>query len=244
MGAGLWNRGNVIVGLFGRWHGDTIHRQPGSSLAGLKIDLGLVVSNDAIHYREPIREFTFVERGTPEQWDSEGILQANAFANTDTETFIWYSHWDTTRPDVTPPLPQEISPRMIQKGEGVGLLTMPRDRFGYFTKLLPVSQERRPQFNKPLTASCLTRSIRLTRPGKLSVNVDDVSTVAPLKIELVDDAERTLQGYSAQLTASSLKADVQWSGKRPLPANGGFRVKVTWPTQVDNPKLYAIYIEQ
>ncbi len=76
------------------------------------------------------------------------------------------------------------------------------------------------------------------------MNVDDVSPLAPLQIELVDDAERPLEGYSAQLTTSSLKGDVQWGGKKRLPANRAFRVKITWPAQVDNPKLYAIYIEQ
>jgi len=46
----------------------------------LKIDLGLVVSNDAIHYRQPVREFVMVPRGSADQWDSEGILQAKVFA--------------------------------------------------------------------------------------------------------------------------------------------------------------------
>jgi hypothetical protein len=60
----------------------------------------------------------------------------------------------------------------------------------------------------------------------------------------VDDTEQPLQGYSSQLTASSLKSEVQWSGKKPLPPSRAFRIKVTWPPQVDNPKLYAIYIEE
>jgi len=88
MGAGLWNRGNVILGLYGRWHGDTILTEPvtpSSPLKGLKIDLGLVVEQR----RDPLpgagAQFCDDTARRPAAWDSEGILQANAFANTATE---------------------------------------------------------------------------------------------------------------------------------------------------------------
>ena len=128
MGAGLWNRGNVILGLDGRWHGDTIKldpKYPHTHLKGLKIDLGFVVSNDAIHYREPVRNFTIAPHSTHDEWDSEAMLQSNSFANTDTQTYIWYSGWDTSQSDEVPPLPAPLTPRMIKKAYGVGLLTLP-----------------------------------------------------------------------------------------------------------------------
>ena len=162
---------------------------PEEPLKGLKIDLGLVVSNDAIHYREPVRNFVMVGHSSPERWDSEGVLQANAFANTDTETYIWYSHWYTSRPRSIPPLPEPLSETMIQKADSIGLLTLPRDRFGYFSKLLAVSQERNPAYNAKRDASCLTRSLTLPEPAELSANVTDVSPAAPLSVALVDDAE-------------------------------------------------------
>ena len=243
MGAGLWNRGNVVLGFYGRWYGDTIRKMPKYSVKGLKMDLGLVISNDGIHYREPVRDFVMAPHGGDDDWDSEGMEQANAFANTETETLIWYGTWNTSRPDNIPPLPEPFSPEMDKK-RGIGLLTMPRDRFGYFSKLLAVSQERRKEFNAARDASCLTRSLRLTRPAQLFVNVDDVSSGSALQIALVDDAERPLPGYTSQLSSSSLKAPVQWAGRKMLPANTAFRIKVTWPAGVDNPKLYAMYIEQ
>lgn len=50
MGAGLWNRGNVLVGLYGMWQDSPTAPPPGASyLHGLRIDLGLVISNDGIH---------------------------------------------------------------------------------------------------------------------------------------------------------------------------------------------------
>ena len=257
MGAGLWNRGNVILGLYGRWHGDTILTEPvtpSSPLKGLKIDLGLVVSNDAIHYREPVRNFVMIPRGAPAAWDSEGILQANAFANTATETYIWYSHWYTSRPNVIPPLPAALSPVMALKADAIGLARLPRDRFGAFSKLLQVSQERRPEYNGPLESSCLTRSIRLTVPSRLYVNVDglkaedvrieNIQIDTALKIDLVDDNEKPLDGYSSTLTENSLKVLVKWPGdKTDLPVQTPFRIKITWPAEVSGGKVYAIYVE-
>ncbi len=78
MGPGLWNRGNGILGFYGRWQGNTIHRIPGASLSGLKVDLGTIISNDAIHYREPVRNSVMAPHGKESDWDSNAILQANA----------------------------------------------------------------------------------------------------------------------------------------------------------------------
>lgn len=244
MGAGLWDRGNVVLGFYGRWHGDTIHKKPGSSLVGLKIDLGMIISNDAIHYREPVRNFVMVHHEDPDAWDSNAVLQANAFANTNTQTLIWYSHWYTNRPDTIPPLPTALDDVNTRKADAIGLLTLPRDRFGYFSKLLPASQERNKSLDRKIEASCLSRSLRFSRPAQLYVNVDDVRPNEALEIALVDDAERPLTGYTAKLSTGSLKAPVRWAGKKTLPVNTPFRVKVTWPAGIDNGKLYAIYIEQ
>lgn len=246
MGAGIWNRGNVIVGLYGRWYGDTIitePKTPHSPLKGLKMDLGVVVSNDAIHYREPVRNFIAIPHGGPDDWDSESILQGNAFANTETETFIWYSHWYTSRPNVTPPLPETLSGVMIRKGEGVGLARMPRDRFACFSKLLPVSQERRAQFSRPIEASMLSKPIRLTAASRLYANVSDVSSAAPLRIALVDDAERPLPGFESTITAESLKSLISWKSGPALPVNRAFRIRTVWPEGTDRAKLWALYVE-
>jgi hypothetical protein len=244
MGAGLWHRGNVILGFYGRWYGNTITTTPSagqSPLTGLKMDLGLVVSNDAIHYREPVRDFVMVPHGAVGDWDSESILQANAFANTDKQTLIWYSHWNTSMP--TPPLPALPERLPESMTQSIGLLTMPRDRFGYFSKLLSISQLREAD-NKLIGASCLTRSLRVAHRSELFVNVDDASPRAALEIAVVGDTEKPLPGYTSKIIASSLKERVRWSGHKTLPVNTPFRIKITWPVGVETAKLYAIYIEQ
>src|SRR6185312_6000726 len=124
MGAGLWNRGNVILGYYGQWHGNTIKAKPhpenpflsasALGLEGLQIDLGMVISNDAIHYREPVRNFVAVHHGAEADWDYPAVLQSNGFANTETQTLIWYSHWNTGAPDVLPALPDPFPPELAR----------------------------------------------------------------------------------------------------------------------------------
>jgi hypothetical protein len=77
MGAGLWNRGNVLVGLYGMWQDAPTAPPAGApALHGMRIDLGLVVSNDGIHYREPVPNFKVIPRGADGEWDSVSLLQA------------------------------------------------------------------------------------------------------------------------------------------------------------------------
>ncbi len=245
MGAGVWNRGNVILGLYGAWHGDTIVKAPSPTkplpddgLLGLTTDLGLVVSNDAIHYREPVPGFVMVHHGTDAEWDARAVLQANAMANVGDETLIWYSNWNTSRSDGAPPIARKLSAETQLRMFAVGMARMPRDRFGYFSKSLPTTVEEGP------AASCLTRSIRLDRPSRLYANVASVSATRPLEIALVDDAERPLAGYTAKLTRDAFKEPIEWAGGlQELPAGVPFRVKAIWAANVDQAKLYALYVD-
>ncbi len=245
MGAALWNRGNVIVGLYGRWHGDTIRdqKQPfmrtaGSKwkLNGLKMDLGLVLSNDAIHYREPVRDFVVIPYGKENEWDSEAIQQGNAFCNTDTETYIWYSHWDTDAPWPIPPFPEKVQ----TKPQAIGLATMRRDGFGYLSKLLTEPVEFWRGKWERAEASLVTRPVRLRHPARMYLNVAEVSPSSPLTVELVDDTENALSGYEAvSVKKSSVKSPVEWSSRRTL------RIRITWPPSGKaNPRLYALYLEK
>lgn len=250
MGAGMWNRGNVIVGLYARWHGDTIRNQkqdfartPSSqwSLAGLKMDLGLLLSNDGIHYREPVRDFVIVPFGKEGEWDSQSLMQGNAFYNNETETYIWYSHWDTNIP-ILPPSQQ--TPRV--KSQGIGLVTMRRDGFGYLSRLLMEPVETWREKWERSEASLVTRSIRLRHPSSLYLNVAEVTPANPLRVDLVDEAERPLVGYEAvPVNENSLKARIQWQGNKVIPESITFRIRISWPPGVKaNPKLYAIYLEK
>jgi len=49
LASSVWQRGNVLLGVYGLWHG-------AKEWQDRRIDLGLMISNDGIHFREPIRE--------------------------------------------------------------------------------------------------------------------------------------------------------------------------------------------
>ncbi|HEU0046955.1 MAG TPA: hypothetical protein VFQ43_05025, partial [Nitrososphaera sp.] len=55
LGAAMWNRGNVIIGIYGQWHG-----HPTGDRRLVAIDLGFALTHDAIHYYEPIPNFRFI----------------------------------------------------------------------------------------------------------------------------------------------------------------------------------------
>jgi hypothetical protein len=49
----IWHRGNVLLGTFGLSHG-----APGAVYH--PIDLGLLISNDGIYFREPLHNFVLI----------------------------------------------------------------------------------------------------------------------------------------------------------------------------------------
>ena len=118
----------------------------------MRIDLGLVVSNDGIHFREPVPDFKIIPRGKEgKDWDSISLLQGHAFANVGDKTYVWYSHWDN-----------EGQFRDME----IGLATLRRDGFGYLS--------RKQEDND---AEFITAPFTVGKSGKLSFNVDGISSM-------------------------------------------------------------------
>jgi len=117
LGAGLWDRGNVVLAVYGQWHGHPI-----GDRRFVSIDLGLAISHDAVRYHEPVSGFRFIPAG--EQPHSPigfapALLQGQGMANHDDHTLYWYSLWRGTR------------------GNGVRLVTWTRDRLGALQPVQP-----------------------------------------------------------------------------------------------------------
>jgi hypothetical protein len=225
MGAGIWNRGNVLVGLYGMWQDGPKERPKGAPhLLGTRIDLGLVVSNDGIHFREPVPDFRVIARGKEGEWDSIALLQGHAFANVGDKTCLWYSHWDCEGQG----RPQEI-----------GLATLRRDGFGCLSRQHPAAP-----------AHFVTSFIEpRRRAARLFMNADGLSPGAPLTVELLDEADAPLRGFSgkdaAQLTVSGTRQEVVWPGSKHarLPVGRRFAVKVGFPATGDA-RVYALNLQE
>jgi len=221
MGAGLWNRGNVLVGLYGMWQdGPPPAPDATEKLRGTHINLGLILSNDGMHFREPVPNFQVLSRGPKGAWDHVALLQANAFVNQGDQTMIWYSHWDTGG---------------SLDGMEIGLATMRRDGFGYLSR----KQTDQPGdfVTCPIAASFNDRTLR--------VNAEGLSPQSPLTVELLDDADRPIPGFSgagaAKLTVSGTELKVIWpeSESNRLPEHQAFAVRVSFPDQGDE-RVYAL----
>lgn len=228
MAPGIWNRGNVLLGLYGMWDdGLNAQRPKGSSpMWGLDLNIGLVVSTDGIHFREPVADFKVVEHGKKGEWDEEQIFQGNAFANVDDKTLIWYSasHWsdDTTR---------NVNPH-------IGLATLRRDSFGYLSL-------HRPQ----AAGHCVTRALPpTTEPREVFINVSGVAAQQPITVELLDEADRPLADYSGQnaavIASDSVRAPVTWPKTKShrLPSRRTVALRINFPAG-GKAKVYATYID-
>lgn len=193
-GVSVWNRNNVLIGIYGRWHGAKDWRKR-------TIDLGLLISNDGVHFREPLPEWTFLRRGEDGQWDQGGLLQGQGFENVGDKTLVWYGAWD-------PRDGQNYQPR-----GGVGLATLPRDRFG----ALSVDGDG--------TAELVTSTVSASKadPRRLWLNVDGLGEESILRVELLDERERPLRGYSGEHAA--------------IVRDGGFRTPVVWAAESQSTEL-------
>ena len=173
-----------------------------------------MVSNNGIHFREPIPDHKVIARGEPGEWDDIALLQGHAFVNEGDKTMIWYSHWDTGGK---------------LKDMEIGLATLRRDGFGYLSRKIADS-----------SAHVETAHFRSTSPAKVFVNVEGVTAALPLAVQLIDELARPVEGASAEVTTSGTRIEVTFAN--PIPAGKSCALRVTLPDG-GNAKLYAIYVE-
>ncbi len=219
MGAGLWNRGKVMLGLYGQWQDTAEPPAKGHGFnEGVHIDLGLIVSNDGIHFREPVANHKVIAVGNKGEWDDVALLQGHAFVNDGDKTMIWYSHWDTSGQGK----PMEI-----------GLATLRRDGFGYLS-----AQE---DDNESEFATDFFESDKNT---KIHLNVDGLTTESPLEIELLNHLAKPLPGFSGadavKITDNGTRLPITWSKKIP---SGKLALRVKYPIN-SKAKVYAIYLNE
>lgn len=196
-GISVWNRRNVLLGLYGRWHGDR-------SWENITVDLGFVLSNDGLHFREAVQEWTFLKRGPDGAWDQGGLLQGQGFENVGEQTLIYYGAWD---PRQTGKLP--VSPR-----GGVGIAILPRDRFG--SLVVEKAGEGDGPYQQPEVVSELMTSALESNTFKrgIHLNVEGLSDEAVLKAELLTEDEVPVVGFSGDDAAIVCK--------------NGFQSQVVW----------------
>jgi hypothetical protein len=219
LGASLWNRGNVLLGFYGQWHNASNDRRD------CTVDLGLIVSSDGIHFREPVPDYKIVPGFEEPDRAEPRLTQGQGFENIGDRTIAYYGIW---------PENDRNSPT------GVRIATWPRDRLGYFQPA-PDTEG----------AQCVSSPLTNLRPGaRVSLNATHLAPESQLTVELLDEQFRPLPGYTAAdfvalTNKSGLRLPVAWRGKEKLDAiDRPVRVRVNWTgANADAARLFAIYVE-
>ncbi len=218
LGAGLWNRGNVLLGFYGQWHGD---RSGDRHL--LTMDLGFVVSHDALHYQEPIPNFRMIpareQPGAP-LGENPTLMQGQGMANQGDETLYWYALWRG------------------RVGSGVRVAVWPRDRLGALQPFDPVAAQA---ISCPIQAA--------GEAAKVYLNVSGLGPHCSLRLGLVDEGFVPVAGYSgpddAVVTENGFRVPVQWKGGASLPAGRRVRLDLRFDgVRPEDAKFYAAYVSE
>ena len=216
--AAVWNRGNVLLATYGLWHG-------AAATAERRMDLGFLVSNDGVHFREPVADHVFIPAGGDQDWDARGLLHGQGFENVGDQTYIYYGTWD-------------LSGGIRQPG-AVGLAIFGRDRIAGLS------------LRDKIDAGAQFTSKPLANPGPttLTLNVDGLSPTARLRVELIDKNGTPVPGYSgtdaAIVQQSGFAVKAVWPGGETIKCpNAAYRLRVFY-TGADATRIrfYAAYLE-
>jgi hypothetical protein len=248
-GAALWNRGNVLVGVYGQWHGES------NDLKFVSIDLGLVVSNDAIHFREPIPDFQLVSGyGSFEPDDEDASIpaakldQGQAFVNVGDQTLIWYGPWAGGTVYVARWGRDRLGYFEVVKNPKPSVLTTEDTHSLVWSELLKDALKTVPSLADP---HFISSALRVNGAGmRIFVNADGLSEESFLSVELLDEQFKVLPGYSKdesiRITKSGFRQPVAWRGKPSLEQfRHPFRIKVSWGgTRFEDVYVYALYVSR
>ncbi len=226
----VWNRGNVLLGVSGRWHG-------AKEWKDVTVDLGLVLSNDGLRFREPLHEWTFLKRGPDGEWDQGGLLQGQGFENVGSQTLIYYGAWDPRNWQDAPP-----------RG-GVGVATLPRDRFGSLVVDKTTEGSGNYQMEKTVSEFMTSAiSLRESAGHRFYVNADGLGDDATLKVELLNRNTTPIPDYSGSNAAivktSGFQTPITWNGRdelRELPDSVRMRVTFEGSKNTDI-RFHALYL--
>lgn len=225
LGAALWNRGNTLIGFYGMWNG-----HPSNDRRLTRMNLGMAVSHDGMHFREPVPDFPIVSaaeigwRLLP-HGDAvvhfPALIQAQGFENVGDETLFWYSPWPEGDAD------------------GVRLALWPRDRLGQFQAFAGPESESY-VVSQPLSLE--------GKAAKVYLNADGVNKHTQLTVSVLTEQFEEIAGYEArncqEMLESGFHIPVRWGNKDSVTAGGPVRIRVDFAgIRPEDAKLYALYLE-
>lgn len=225
LGATVNTFGNICVGIYGQWHHPINAGTPQYVAKSVSCDLGLIISNDGLHFREPSPGSVFIKRDQEYRWDrtfsnnhKQGnfLLDHGSIVNVDDTAYLYYS-------STTP------GHNVSGTHSNIGLETLDRDRFACFKKIP----------GTPGDGHVATCPMTLSGPANIKMNAEIIPG-SKVSIELLDQhGLAVFPGFEARTAASSaIRIPIRWPNQT-LPTHQAFRIRARLTGES---KLYAIYV--
>ena len=230
LGVGAVSFGNVCVGLYGLWHNADFDK----AFSEISCDFGLLVSNDGVHFREPVKGHRFLRRDDSLVTQVPGhnfntiLCQANGILNVGDETRIYHGRWRNADG------PEEIL--KYYSGE-VALATLPRNRWG--------ALGLNPDAREGMVCSAVVELP--SADCEITLNADAARS---MQVEITDEHYQPLANFSGSNSGTldvdgGLDCAVKWS-QGSLASLGGkkVRLRIHLKQQDKNlPRLFAISVK-
>ena len=211
------------------WNG-----HPSNDRRLVTMDLGLAVSNDALHFREPVPDYPIVS-AAEDGWQElpygntlvnyPALIQGQGFEQVGDETLYWYAPWPE------------------QSSDGVRVASWPRDRLGY---LQPFPAERmRPGQGSHVVSASIDLGAQTVQ---LALNIDGLGEYSSVSAEVLSERLEPIPGFTAAdciaPTSSGLAQPVTWTNGAALPReHGPVRLRLDFSgVRVEDIKLHAAYL--
>ncbi len=247
LGVGAASFGSVAVGFYGLWHNvpgdeDSQKRWGWFGYGKISCDLGLVISNDGMHFREPVKGRVYISRfdspATPipgENYPTVLAQSGNGILNVGDETRIYFGRW--------------LNAEYNQGYSGeVAMAILPRDRWGALGLYPTSARHGAARHGEAVThGSVWSAPIRLPATGCVVVlNADHANH---LSVEISDARFQLLKNYSGEKSGQSAQAGgLDCAVAFPegsLAELGGktVRFKINFKKEGDiDPRLFAVYL--
>lgn len=196
------------------------------------IDIELMTSRNGTDWDRSFRDTFFLPRGEAGRFDSRAMFTNSTPVVLDDELRFYYGAYS-------------LSPigGVADSGDrksGVGLATLPRDRFA---GLRPVAQSAQATLRKPLSniGQVTFKPLDLTGCTELLLNAD--ASEGTIRVEVLDEDGYRLRGYSQDdvvaISGDSLRHQVAWKDKHLDQLSAGcYLLRV----HLDNATLFAVSI--
>jgi hypothetical protein len=233
LGAGLWDRENTIIGLYGQWNAptDTGDRRE------MRMDIGLLVSNDAMHYYEPIPDFKIIDTseegwtGSNPHGDPPRFAQGQGIVNVGDKTITYYSIWG-------------------RGGDNsIRSAYWKRDRLGYYSPTrTPIEGQT---WINSVNPHFISMPIKISQYGaKVFVNVSGLSDHSQITVEILNERFERLEGYTSSdfiplKENSGFRIPIKWKQNDVIITKSELiRIRVNWDgLRLEDARIYAVYIE-